>query len=254
MTIFTKYLDSLLFFLTVLPLYVGIKYNSLHQRNEHQPGASSGFGTILVAGFLVRKITRRRRVQRTSEKEKRKKKRKEKEGGELSPPSPRHQSPASHPSPRPTRENKALAAQRRPALYTSCSSRRVAAPSCRSGGLCRLFVAVRERRPPSSGVCGGAPLRRPVHPTCIRIGRCGLSSLCLSIGFRNLRLREGLRGPLIEAGQICNFIDRHRRMISSALRRAYGARRVLSTRHIRQQGHGDTSCRGLQLLGVRALH
>ena len=51
-----------------------------------QPSAASpkrGFGTILVAGFLVRKITRRRRVQRTSEKEKRKKKRKEKEGGEL---------------------------------------------------------------------------------------------------------------------------------------------------------------------------
>ena len=151
----------------------------------------------------MRKITRRRRVQRTSEKEKRKKKRKEKEGGELAIHhlAPRHQSPASPPpSPRPTRENKALAAQRRPAIHTSCSSRRVAAPSCRVGGLRRLFVAARERRPPSSGVCGGAPLRRPVHPTCIRIGRCGLSSLCLSAGFRN-----GSYGPLIEAGHICNY-------------------------------------------------
>ena len=76
-----KYLDITLFFLNVPPLYVGIQYILFLKRNEHQPGAASGFGTILVAGFLVRKITRRRRVQRTSEKEKRKKKRKEKEGG-----------------------------------------------------------------------------------------------------------------------------------------------------------------------------
>ncbi|KAL9186633.1 hypothetical protein ACHAXT_005871, partial [Thalassiosira profunda] len=93
------------------------------------------------------------RVQRTSEKEKRKKKRKKKRRGDSRASTHRHQSPASPPpSPRPTRETEALAAQRRPAIHTSCSSRRVAAPSCRVGGLCRLFVAARERRPPSSDI------------------------------------------------------------------------------------------------------
>ena len=182
----------------------------------------------------MRKITRRRRVQRTSEKEKRKKKRKEKEGGELAPPSHRHQSPASPPpSPRPTRENKALAAQRRPAIHTSCSSRRVAAPSCRVGGLCRLFVAARERRPPSSGVCVGAPPSSGasnVHPhRAMRI--------VFSVSLDRLPQSAAARGvtrPTHRGGADLQFFDRRRRMISNALRRAYGARRVLSTRHIRQ--------------------
>ena len=129
------------------------------------------FGTILVAGFLVRKITRRRRVQRTSERKKRKKKRKEKEGEELavaaitSPSKPR--SPP--PSPRPTRENKALAAQRRPALYLllvaarsgALLPRRRTVPPVRRGARAAtsLVRCVRWCTSPSSGASNVHPHR-----------------------------------------------------------------------------------------------
>ena len=86
---------------------------------------------------------------------------KRKGGGTLAPPSHRHQSPASPPpSPRPTRETEALAAQRRPAIHTSCSSRRPLAASAD----CAACSSRRASGDLPRQVCAVVHLRRQVHP------------------------------------------------------------------------------------------
>ena len=148
---------------------------------------------------------------------------KRKGGGETRRPSHRrHHSPASPPpSPRPTRENKALAAQRRPALY-------LLLVAARSGALLprRRTVPPDVRRARSSA----ASVVRCVR-WCTSVVRCIQRAsasgdadclLCVSRpASAMVRTAHSSR-----RGIFAIIIDRHRRMISSASRRAHGARRT----------------------------